>query len=51
MRQQLATREGFFGRRVKFKVLQAIPHAIFRLSWIERNRKVFLMGSKPQLSN
>ena len=42
VRQQLVVQEGFFGRRVKFKVLRAIPNAIFWLWGMERNMRVFV---------
>ena len=41
VRQQLVAWKGFFGKRVKFKAFRAIPHAIFWLLWMERNRRVF----------
>jgi len=34
--------EGFFlGRKLKYRVLQAIVHAIFWILWIQRTRRVF----------
>jgi len=38
---QLSMWEGFLGRRAKIKVFQSIPHAIFWLLWMERNRGVY----------
>ena len=38
---QLSMWERYFGRRAKFKVFQAVSHAIFWLLWIEINKRVF----------
>jgi len=39
---ELSVWEGFFGRRAKFEVFQAIADVIVWLLWMERNRRVFV---------
>ena len=41
VKHQLLAWEGHLGENVKYKSFPAIPHAIFWLIWIERNRKLF----------
>jgi len=41
MKHQLLACEGFFlGRKAKYRVFRFIPHAIFFILWMERNRRV-----------